>query len=197
MRPEAVPQIDGRFARLRPVAESDAEFLFKLRNNPKLTRFVNDGPATMADQRAWLRRYFAKEDDCNFIVHSKTLDRPVGTIALYDIQFSKKVAEYGRWLVLDQPRAAIEADLLIQCHAFDTLGLDRLVFGVLAANVKVVNYHIRYGARQTGSTVGYFQQGGVAYDALFFEMDRQMFFGTKKPMLEKKLYAAGVRHILH
>ena len=178
--------------RLRPVAASDAEFLFELRNHPTLSKFVHDGPATLADQRAWLARYFAREDDRYFIVHSKTQDRPVGAMALYDIQLDKKVTEYGRWLVLNEPLAAYEADLLIQHYAFDSLGLDRIVYGVLAKNVKVVNYHLRYGARQTGFVAGSFLKGGVAYDVHFFEMDRQTFFDTKKPMLETKLYGRGI-----
>ena len=66
--------------------------------------------------------------------------------------------------------------------------MERVVFSVFAPNAKVLNYHRRCGARQTGTKTGYFVKRGVSYDAHWFEIDRETFFNRKKPLLEKMLY---------
>jgi RimJ/RimL family protein N-acetyltransferase len=135
-----------------------------------------------------MRKYFARDDDHNFIVHSRTLKAPVGTIALYDIDFKKKSAEPGRWLVRQDSAAAIEANLLVDRYAYETLGLETMHFSVFTPNAKVLAYHTRTGARRTEIVPGFFKKSGVLYDAQMFELDRETFFKVKKPMLEKILY---------
>jgi RimJ/RimL family protein N-acetyltransferase len=181
-------EIEGKFAVLKPMAESNAEFLFDLRNDPELSRLVNDGPKTLADQQRWMQTYFARDNDHNFIVHSRTLKIPVGTVALYDIDLSKKTAEPGRWLVRQDPIAAIESDLLINTYAFETVGLEQLHFSVFTANAKVLAYHSRNGARKTELVPSFFTKAGVSFDAQMFVLDRDAFYKIKKPMLEKTLY---------
>ncbi len=181
-------EIEGKFAILKPMTEADAEFLFDLRNDPELSRHVNDGPKTLPDQQRWMQTYFARDNDHNFIVHSRALKIPVGTVALYDIDFEKKTAEPGRWLVRQDPVAAIESDLLINTYAFETVGLERLHFSVFTPNAKVLAYHSRNGARRTELIPNFFTKNGVPFDAQMFELDRDAFYKIKKPMLEKTLY---------
>ncbi len=181
-------EIEGKYTLLKPMTEADAQFLFDLRNDPELSALVNDGPPTLADQQRWMQKYFARDDDHNFIVHSRTLKTRVGTVALYDIDFEKKSAEPGRWLVRQDSLAAIEADLLMTCYAFETLGLETVHFSVFMPNAKVLAYHMRTGARKTEILPGFFKKSGVLYDAQMFELDRETFLKVRKPMLEKILY---------
>lgn len=170
------------------MVKEDAEFLYQLRNNAKLTRFINDAPATLDDQIRWMNNYFERDNDLNFIIYSKASQERVGTGAIVDINFMKKTAEVGRWLVKDNSFAAIETDLLLSNYAFETLGLKLMHFSVFAMNTKVISYHTRCGARRTATVPSYFHKQSVPYEAHLFEIDIETFLKVKKPLLEKLLY---------
>jgi len=182
--------IVGKFARLRPVEAGDAEFLFALRSDVELTRFINDGPPDLAAQRRWMEAYFQRENDHCYLILSLPEQEPVGTVALYDIDLQGGAAESGRWLARKNPKAAIEANLLMDLHAFETLGLRRIYFTVCVENTKVVRYHTKFGARLTRTVTGYFQKHGQPMDSHFFELDRETFLAVKRPALEQLLYGA-------
>lgn len=183
-----IPEICGQYAILKPMVKEDAEFLFELRGDAELTRYINDAPPTLDDQLRWMKSYFERDNDHNFIVYSKAHQARVGTVALVDIDLIKKTAEPGRWLIKGDPLAAIEADLLINRHGFETLGLKLMHFSVFAVNAKVISYHNRCGARRTATVPSYFHKQGVPYDAHLFEIDLDTYLKMKKPMLEKLLY---------
>ena len=185
---KSIAPIQGQHAWLRPLAENDATFLFELRNDAELTRFVNDGPRTLEQQQGWMRSYFGRDNDLNYVVISQSSGTPVGTVALYDIDGADRHAEQGRWLVRQDSLAAVEADFLLNRHAFETFGLHLVHFSVCALNAKVLRYHIRCGARWIKSAPAYFQKQGVPYDSELFELSREAFQQVKKPMLEKALY---------
>jgi RimJ/RimL family protein N-acetyltransferase len=185
---KSFPEIPGRYVRLRPLAAGDAEFLFNLRNDPILTQFLNDGPATLADQRNWMDAYFRRDNDYNFVVVSRDSQAPIGTVALIDIDLMQKRAEPGRWLIRGDSASAVEADLLSNSYAFETLGLETRYFSIFTPNAQVISYHTKCGARRTATVADHFHKRGMPYAAYFYELSRSAFLTIKRPLLEKLLY---------
>jgi len=190
---KSFPEILGRYVLIRPIAASDADFLFDLRKDPVLTQFLNDGPATLAEQRQWMDRYFERENDFNFLVVSNATKKPIGTVALVDIDRVSRRAEPGRWLIRGDSASAVESDLLCNTFAFEALALETLHFSVLTQNTHVVSYHTKCGARWIATAPNHTFKNGVPYDAHLYELDRDTFERTKRPLLEKLLYGISTK----
>lgn len=187
---KSLPEIHGQYVSLRALLPSDAEFLFDLRSDRVLNRFLNDGPPSLDAQRTWMEGYFKRENDHNFVVVSRRDGQPKGTVAIIDIDAVKKRAEPGRWLVRGESRESIEADLLSNRYAFDTLGLETLYFSIFTGNAPVISYHTKCGANKTDRIAGYFKRKDGDHDAFIYELTRETFHAIKQPMLEKLLYRA-------
>ncbi len=136
-----VEPIVGRRVRLRPLAETDLPLTLAWRNREHIRRwFVNSGPVTPEQHRAWFARYAGRDDDFVFVVEETAeLMKPVGQIALYNVDWGRKRAEFGR-IMIGEPDAtgkglAKEATALVLDFAFGTLGLEEIEANVKRENV--------------------------------------------------------------
>ncbi len=143
--------IAGHAFRLRPVVAADASYLLDLRAAGG--QFLNRGARTLDEQRAWLDRYFARDDDYCFIVETADGHRREGLVGLYDIDCVAKTAEWGRWALAPGSNAAIESALLVYRFAFDTLSLAWVRCHTLADNAKVVAFHDSCGLARMPAAV--------------------------------------------
>jgi len=143
--------IAGHAFRLRPIAASDAAYLLELRAAGG--QFLNRGASTLAEQRAWLDRYFARADDYCFIVETADGQRREGLVGLYDIDHDAKAAEWGRWVLAPRSNAAVESALLVYRFAFDMLSLASVRCRTLAGNAKVVAFHDSCGLARISASV--------------------------------------------
>ena len=74
----------GLYARF--VNESDAEFIIKLRTDPKLGKLIHDTSSSYEQQLEWIRNYKVRErkgEDYYFIFYKD--DEPVGLNRMYCI----------------------------------------------------------------------------------------------------------------
>jgi RimJ/RimL family protein N-acetyltransferase len=130
--------LKGRYVTLRPITPDDAEITQKWRTSGR-AYLLNKGAQTVKEQRAWIMSRPASEIDWIQEVDGK----PVGMIALVDIDHVHSRAEAGHFLigepelVLGKPVAA-EATRLLYEYAFDFLHLHK-VYGILSAeNEKMI-----------------------------------------------------------
>jgi RimJ/RimL family protein N-acetyltransferase len=96
------PLVNGR-VRLRLLEEADLPATLAWRNQDHVRRWFFDSRVITPEQhRAWWQRYRQKDDDFVFVIEeTETLKRPVGQVALYNINWSAGTAEYGRLMIGD------------------------------------------------------------------------------------------------
>ena len=168
--------IAGHAFRLRPVAASDASYLLELRTAGG--QFLNRGASTLDEQRAWLDRYFAREDDYCFIVESASGQRREGLVGLYDIDRDARTAEWGRWVLAPRSNAAVESALLVYRFAFDVLSLASVRCRTLAGNAKVVAFHDSCGLARIPAAVT-IQHDGTQRVGVEHRLSQQQWPGVK------------------
>lgn len=128
----------GEFVDLVPLRPEHAELTFQWRQSDRAT-YLNRGASSLEQQAAWISARPASE--YNFILHLKD-GRPVGMLALCNIDELHRHAESGRFLIGDEEAvkgipAAVEAMKMLYELAFDRLKLAR-VFGTIPEDNKLM-----------------------------------------------------------
>jgi len=146
---------------LRPVTIEDAEFIFQLRTDPRVGRFIVNTSSTLQQQVAWLEQYFERPGDYYFVVQHIDSGERHGTIAVYDIDDSSETAEWGRWLIKPQSLCALPSVWMIYECAFSLLGLRSVYWATQEANSKVISFHDNFGGVRTALIPNHPVYGGT------------------------------------
>lgn len=148
--------------KLRPVTLDDAEFIFKLRRDPKSTAYIGEFDEQFSVHAAWLERYFERDGDYYFCIEAVRSGHPIGTIAIYNR--NGNTAEWGR-IVIDPQYPAAPASVWLMYHAaFDILGLSSVFCRTVIDNKHVVSFHDRSGALRSGIEPGGMTIKGISMD---------------------------------
>jgi RimJ/RimL family protein N-acetyltransferase len=139
------PYVRGKTIFLREVTIGDAEFIIKLRTDPKKSKHLSITPNDIDRQKSFISNYLKSQTDYYFII-SDWSQRSLGTVRIYDVRDDSFC--WGSWILSqDAPKnAAIESALLIYDFAFFALHYSKSHFDVRKENHKVVNFHKRFGA---------------------------------------------------
>lgn len=173
---EAKPEIMGQRLRLRLVTPEDAPFIHGLRTDPAYNRHLSPVTGTVEDQRVWILAYKAREaagEEYYYII--ERLDGvPCGVVRLYGI--TEDSFTWGSWILnADKPpKAALESALLIYDIGFQQLKLTRAVFDVRVDNERTLQFHRRFGAKETGSDP----------ENLYFELTRSRFLALRPTLYD-------------
>lgn len=168
MRVSYILRNDDRI--LRPVVEADAEFIVQLRNQAHAKGCINDTSLDVEKQRQWIRNYLKRENEHYWIMEA--LDHvPYGTTSLYHYKPELHQIETGRWVrMADAPEDNLLAGRVqVRDFVFQTLGVHRLVFDVVATNKSVLRYHRMCGAVETGIEKKAVSIQGRTVDVIWFE----------------------------
>lgn len=176
--------IEGYAFRLRPITDSDAALVVELRSNPALNSFLHASSSRVEDQIAWLESYYKREGDYYFVIESCSNGFREGVIALYDIDFSARRGEWGRWILRHSSLAAVESAYLIYRTAFELLELDMVYCRTVVDNDKVVSFHDSCGISSRKLLTQHFKLGGQTHDAIEHRVDLASWLDVK-PRLEK------------
>lgn len=137
---------------MRLINEDDAEFVLKLRLDGNYNKFLSSVNADVSSQKTWIRKY--KEDEVNnkqfyFIIERKD-GTPCGTVRIYDIKNDSFC--WGSWILNeDKTRySAIESAVMIYNFGFNSLKFNKSHFEVIKDNIRVVNFHKKFGAVVVG-----------------------------------------------
>lgn len=141
---------------LRPVSKDDMQTLLDWRNKDEIRNgFIQSEKITMADHLKWFERYLNKPGDIMFIIEENSLlNKPVGSIALYDIDQDSETAEFGR-LMIGEPEAkgkgiAKSATFLLCEFGFRELQLKSVYLEVFSDNFTAFKLYERSGFRKVG-----------------------------------------------
>jgi len=158
--------LEGSAFRLRPVSDSDATFILKLRTNAFLNRFLHTTDSSLQSQLQWLAEYYKREGDWYFVVERCADNRQEGLISLYDHNATLHKAEWGRWILLPGSRAAIESAWLIYNCAFTLLNIREVYCRTVAENASVISFHDSCGISKRKLLSGHFDLNNHVFDAV-------------------------------
>lgn len=185
-------ELDGISHRLRPVTVDDAQFIFDLRSNPAISRFLHSGEESVVGQVDWIEEYFDRPNDYYFVIESLTRFEPVGTVGIYDVDVVDASAEWGRWIVLPGSLAALESAWLTYRCGFELLGLEELFCRTVAENEAVVSFHNSTGL-EGEPLPGHFDLGAGPVDAIEHRMSRES-WSQVSPRLERLVTRLGAKN---
>ena len=162
--------LEGRWARLEPLAQAHAGGLLAAATGPRETYGFTLVPGTEAETAAYVETALAEQEAGRalpFATVDRTTGRVVGCTRLFNIEFwpwppgnphqrgpeRPDVAEIGwTWLAAGAQRTPIntEAKLLMLAHAFDHWRVHRVSLDTDARNQRSRNAIRRLGARFDG-----------------------------------------------
>ena len=134
----------------RFVNEDDAEFVYALRSDKKLSKYIHDIDGDVENQREWIRKYKEREKngvEYYFIFFKE--GQPVGLFRLYS--FKGTTFTSGSWVMAPgSPLDAVVAIPLI-CReiAFDELGMEfeDNYDACHVDNKKVIKFNLMFGCK--------------------------------------------------
>ena len=157
----------GRRISLRPVCLDDAEFIFGLRQQPKLNRFLSTPPSSVDDQMDWISNYLARYErgEEYYFVIERDGNVPCGCVRIYNIKEGEFT--WGSWVLDDTKptKAALDSALCIYDFAFSVLGLKLCRFDVRRHNAAALQFLDRFGATRIseGTTDIFYQITEIDY----------------------------------
>jgi len=136
---------------LQEITQKDIELIRNWRNKEDIrNNFLNSNEISSTQQEAWFRKYVKQENDRMFLILSEKLNnKPVGTVALYNIDFLKKEAEFGRLMIGEADAKGLGIGFLAtkqMCeYGFEKLNLSRIYLQVFQENVVAKNIYEKIG----------------------------------------------------
>lgn len=173
--------IVGFGCKLRPVCREDAEFILEVRSQQRAKGNIHSTSMDIKTQEQWIENYFSIQGDYYWIVMDTKMERPVGTVGLYNYRAEKKCAEVGRWVMFPDFSFHLAAPILaVYEWAFEVLNLDNVIFDVVLTNRKVMKFHRLLGAREVERPKATVVVGNEAVDVQWFEVAKDMWPEIKK-----------------
>jgi len=145
-------ELKSKTIKLRLIEESDAEFILSLRLDKRYNTFLSDVSDDLSAQREWITKY--KEDEKNglqyYYIIEKLDNTPCGTVRLYD--FKEDSFCWGSWILNENKTrySALESAFLVYEIGFEHLKFEKSHFDVRKGNEKVIDFHKKFGAIETG-----------------------------------------------
>ena len=158
----------------RLVNENDADFITKIRTNPKVRNYLHQTSADVEEQKKWIRKYKERERwgvDYYFIYYKN--ETPFGVNRIYNIQEDGTFTTGS--LVFDDNvpyESVVAATIIIKEIAFEELGLNYsdCSDGVHKDNKKVIKLCEMFGTVFTGqreTELGIFLTGGTTKENFY------------------------------
>lgn len=163
--------------RLRFVEEADAEFILKLRLDEKYNQFLSPVTADLKSQQDWIKKY--KDDEKSkkqFYFIIERLDGiACGTVRIYDLK--QKSFCWGSWILNENKPgfAALESAFLVYKFGFEILGYEKSHFDVMKKNERVISFHKKMGAVETGEDEHNY----------YFEITNSAIYAAQKKFMRK------------
>lgn len=141
-------EMDKYGLHVRLVNEDDAEFIIKLRTNPKLAIYIHHTDNNIEKQRNWIREYKRREKDgLDYYFIYYYLDKPIGVNRIYNIY--DNLGTIGSWLCSSESNVeqSIGTLIILRDILFEVLNLEIDRFDVRKKNKHVLKLHLSMGAK--------------------------------------------------
>ena len=142
-------KIEGRNINLRLVELADAQFIYQLRVDKNLNRYLSKIDDNINQQIEWLKNYKIREKEKKeyyFIIEGKNCQQ-FGACRLYN--FKGDSFSSGSWIIKRGSPfyVAIESLLLNYEFGFTILGYKKMCINVIKENEKLIKHHRQFGAQ--------------------------------------------------
>ena len=150
-------ELKGKNIYLRLAQPADAQFIHSLRVDETYNKHLSKVDNDVSKQVEWLIEYKKREElgiEFYYIIHRQSDSLPIGTVRIYDFLGDKDSFCWGSWILNENKTryAALESALLIYDFAFFTLGFKRCHMDIRKENLKVIEFHKRFGVKIIGET---------------------------------------------
>ncbi|HEY9868072.1 MAG TPA: GNAT family N-acetyltransferase [Candidatus Obscuribacterales bacterium] len=156
----AVSSITGERVRLRPLEQRDLSDTLRWRNQERVrTFFKSSAEISPESHSAWFSQYLSKADDYVYVIDEIECSHlPVGQVSIYNINWDRGEAEFGR-LLIGEPAAlgkgyAREASLLLLAHWHSIYGIKRFCLEVKEENERAIRLYEQLGFTERGAHDG-------------------------------------------
>ena len=189
--------LDGRYARLEPLAIDHLKDLTEIGLDERLWRWYPAPVRTRDDMRGYVQEALRAQQHGNalpFATIEKGSGRAVGSTRFANIDtFNRRVEIGWTWLTRAWQRTALntEAKYLMLSHAFDTWGCARVEFKTDAMNEPSRRAILRIGAKEEGTLRKHMlMSGGRWRDSVYYSiLDTE--WPAIRESLENKLTGPG------
>lgn len=137
----------------RPITELDIENMRQWRNKDGIRQsFIYQDHISREQQEQWYKNYIENENDIMFIIEYRA--QPIGTVALYNIDFNKREAEFGRLMIGQVETRGLGIGQIAtktMCEfGFNKLNLDRIILEVFEDNSYAMRAYQKAGFNSVG-----------------------------------------------
>lgn len=153
MTKRLISPLAGERVQLRLLDEADLPRTLAWRNQDQIRRwFVHSDVITPEQHHRWFEAYQERDDDFVFLIEeTRDLQRPVGQVSLYRIDWARRQAEYGRLMIGEAEASgrglAREATAVLIRFATTTLGIREIELEVFADNAAAIAIYSACGFR--------------------------------------------------
>ena len=142
---------------MRLVEPSDAAFINSLRTDEVYNKYLSTVDDDVQKQEKWILDYKKREKagtEYYYIIHRNSDSLPIGTVRIYDFIGEKDSFCWGSWILNENKTryAALESALLIYDFAFLEMGFKRCHMDIRKQNLKVIEFHKKFGVKIIGET---------------------------------------------
>lgn len=156
---------------LRLAEKIDAEFILKLRLDPRYNQHLSVVDSSLQKQIDWLEKYKLEEKNkTQFYFIIERLDGVrCGTVRVYDLKSNSFC--WGSWILNEEKTrtSAFESALQVYNFGFKILGFEKSHFEVRKDNAPVNRFHQKMGAIKTGEDINnnYYSIDEISVDNFF------------------------------
>ncbi|MBF0473332.1 MAG: GNAT family N-acetyltransferase [Nitrospirae bacterium] len=144
--------IEGKNLYLKGIDHQYSDLIISWRNDENIGRFIQTERLELPTHQRFIDNYLAAENDFYFLSYTKDTHTPVGTVAIYNIDYNAEEAEYGRLVLPSEYRFySVEIAWLAISFAFNTLKLKKVKGIVQGKNTNAIKLlkGIRFKKEQT------------------------------------------------
>jgi len=150
-------QLTSKTISLRLAEAYDAEFIYSLRTNEVYNKYLSIVDDDISKQEEWLIDYKEREKkgiEYYYIIYRNSDLAPIGTVRIYDFIGERESFCWGSWILNENKTkyAALESALLVYDFAFFKLGFKRCHMDIRKKNIKVIEFHKRFGVQIVGES---------------------------------------------
>ena len=158
----------------RLVTEDDADFIIKLRTDPKKSRYITHTDVDVEKQRVWINSYKKRETEgleYYFLVSCGGI--PTGVIRIYDIHDG--IFEIGSIVMIDDApiHCVLASTIMAKEIAFEMIDLEIEKSEAYADNKQVIKLQKSWNKTLIGTVVD------AVGENMFFQLTKEDYFKIK------------------
>lgn len=176
----------GSSINVQLVQETDADFLFKLRTNEELNKYLSKINSSVEDQKKWIKLYKIREfnrEEFYFKVVNKKNKEDIGFVRLYNLDYQKKELTFGSFIMghAKTKYAALEAIIIMMEISFKYLKMKKVLLDVRKENEHAKNFYKRFGFNKIreNDIDEFYELKKEEYEELFIQKYRDYIGGNE------------------